>query len=284
MQQSLSEKAMLCTLSISTWQARRYDEGISQQVATQHGTTKKAGRYTKNLLPMDTPSYDAVMNAVSTAREIYHRHTLPWSDEGGWRILPATNYLDFTIEMRRQREVIEEAVSRFVADYPRYKEQAKGLLNSMWKEADYPNEYSIQEKFSFRTRYMPLPSSTDFRVAISNSERAQIQEQIEQDVNASFELAMKEIWMRLYDAVSKLSEQLATQTVFRAASIDSLTDLCDVLSRLNVTGNPEFDEMRCRVEVTLLGVTPQDLNKKTRQRQEVKNQIASIIADMSAFM
>jgi hypothetical protein len=42
---SLSSRAMLCSLSISTWSARKHDPEASEEIAQRHGAQADAGRY-----------------------------------------------------------------------------------------------------------------------------------------------------------------------------------------------------------------------------------------------
>jgi hypothetical protein len=46
---SLSSRAMLCSLSISMWSARKHDPEASQEIAQRHGAQADAGRYHKAL-------------------------------------------------------------------------------------------------------------------------------------------------------------------------------------------------------------------------------------------
>ncbi len=50
-ERSLSSRAMLCSLSISMWSARKYDPEASEEIAQRHGAQPDAGRYHKVLLP-----------------------------------------------------------------------------------------------------------------------------------------------------------------------------------------------------------------------------------------
>jgi hypothetical protein len=45
---------MQCSLSISTWSARKHDPDASQEIAQRHGAQADAGRYHKVLLPKAT--------------------------------------------------------------------------------------------------------------------------------------------------------------------------------------------------------------------------------------
>jgi len=42
---SLSSRAMLCSLSISMWSARKHDHEASEEIAQRHGAQPDAGRY-----------------------------------------------------------------------------------------------------------------------------------------------------------------------------------------------------------------------------------------------
>ncbi|MGB9487099.1 MAG: hypothetical protein WCD04_13435 [Terriglobia bacterium] len=42
---SLSSRAVLCSLSISMWSARKHDPEASEEIAQRHGAQPDAGRY-----------------------------------------------------------------------------------------------------------------------------------------------------------------------------------------------------------------------------------------------
>ena len=47
---SLPSRAMLCSVSISMWSARKHDPEASEEIAVRHGAQADAGRYTKSFL------------------------------------------------------------------------------------------------------------------------------------------------------------------------------------------------------------------------------------------
>jgi len=77
---SLSSRAMLCTLSISTWSARKHDREASEEIATRHGAQADAGRYHKVLLPKE--AFAEINKIVGDARREHYFMTLPWDDNG----------------------------------------------------------------------------------------------------------------------------------------------------------------------------------------------------------
>ena len=94
---SLSSRAMLCSLSISMWSARKHDPDASQEIAQRHGAQADAGRYHKVLLPK--AALAEIQKIVSDARQEHYFMTLPW-DDNGYRVLPAAAYMDHTEKMR----------------------------------------------------------------------------------------------------------------------------------------------------------------------------------------
>ena len=114
---NIASKAMIVNLSISVWPARRFDKKVTNKVAVDNHVNSNVGRYNKALLPVDAPSYKSVISAASAARTEHYKQTLPWSDEGS-RILPATNYLEYTSSIRSLRSTFDTCVQDFLDDYP----------------------------------------------------------------------------------------------------------------------------------------------------------------------
>ena len=50
---ALGERAMLVSLSVSIWSARKHDARISDKVAAEHGADRSMGRYAKHLIPRE---------------------------------------------------------------------------------------------------------------------------------------------------------------------------------------------------------------------------------------
>jgi hypothetical protein len=64
--QDLHTRAMLVSLRISAWSARKYDKKISLEVAANHGASADAGRYNKYLMPADATSYKALEKHIAS--------------------------------------------------------------------------------------------------------------------------------------------------------------------------------------------------------------------------
>src|SRR5262245_3123949 len=104
----VSQNAMLVNDTITTFTASKHDKKITHDVAQAHNTVDVVGRYNKNLLPIDAPSYKKALSECNAARGDHYTHTLPWNDDGA-RILPATNYLEYTQRMTSRFSAIDIA-------------------------------------------------------------------------------------------------------------------------------------------------------------------------------
>jgi hypothetical protein len=278
----LTDKALLVQLNISQWTARKYDRKVTKDILTQHGASMGAGRFNKSLLPMNG-YLDSVHNKATAIRQKYYTNTLPWGIEGT-QMLPSANYLEFMTEFRKEKGEWESLVAEFISNYSRLKEDAKRLLpNGLYNESDYPCDDSIHEKFNIDMAVFPVPSD-DFRVEIGDAELNSIQQDVERRVAEASEIAMADIWQRLYDRVKHMSEKLADpKAIFRDTMVENTRELCALLPRLNFADDPNLEDLRQQVEGSLL-LHPDALRNNPVLRDEKAQEAKDIMNKMSAFM
>ena len=156
-------------------------------------------------------------------------------------------------------------------------------------------EYMVQQNLPIlvwiETKVMPLPDAGDFRVTLGDEEKERIKRQITAAVEASLQVASRELWQRLYEAVSHLAERLQAYKVtgegvehpFRDSVVTNLVKLVDVLPKLNVTGDPELERLANQVRASLL-VDPQELRKSESIRSETAKAATAICDRMAAYM
>ena len=278
----LTDKALLVQLNISQWTARKYDRKVTKDILTQHGASMGAGRFNKSLLPMNG-YLDSVHKKATAIRQKYYTNTLPWGIEGT-QMLPSANYLEFMTEFRKEKGEWESLVAEFISNYSRLKEDAKRLLpNGLYNESDYPCDDSLHEKFNIDMAVFPVPSD-DFRVEIGDAELNNIQQDVERRVAEASEIAMADIWKRLYDRVKHMSEKLADpKAIFRDTMVENTRELCALLPRLNFADDPNLEDLRQQVEGSLL-LHPDALRNNPVLRDEKAQEAKDIMDKMSAFM
>ncbi|KMZ11466.1 hypothetical protein BHUM_05433c [Candidatus Burkholderia humilis] len=126
---SIQSKVMLCSVTISTWIARRYDGKVTEEVENKRHT-KGIGRFNKRLLPEHAPNFAEVVTLAVRIRSYFYDHTLKY-DQLGVHLLPTMVYMDFAEKMRSLKDEFDLAVSVFLNDYLNLKEAAREELNGL---------------------------------------------------------------------------------------------------------------------------------------------------------
>lgn len=278
----LSEQCMIVRLSMSQWTARKFDKTATNEVAATHGNRPDIGRYNKILVERE--EIQKIGKITGAARTWHYANTLPWGDDGA-RILPATHYQVYSAKMREFRAEFETQVSAFVLAYPRLISEARTLLNGLYRPEDYPTTERIQAKYQFSVQIDPLPDAEDFRVSVGSMERATIQQDITARVQSGIAAANRDLWERLHTAISHMSEALSTpDKIFRDSLVGNIAELCELLPRLNITGDAKLEAMAQEAAARLTGANAQTLRDNNNVRSQVAQEAARIAEQMKGIM
>lgn len=279
---TIHDKAMLVTLHISQWTARKYDKRVSSEAATANNAKEDAGRYNKALL--SKAALADINKAVGEARSFHYEQTLPWGDSGS-RILLAENYFDYMRELGKLKARFETAVDAFTPNYQNYMAEARSRLNGMFKSEDYPPADTIASKFAFAVDVTPVPQGTDFRIDLGEGEVNKIQKDIEERMQQAQQVAMKDVWHRLYDVIAKMQTRLSDPDAkFRDSLVGNAIDLISLLPRLNLTNDPELEKFRRMAETDLCKATPDALRENQTVRKNTALKAQEIMGHMAAYM
>lgn len=278
----LNDRALLVSLSISQWTARKLDKKATKEVADINRASTSAGRYNKSLLPLND-QLAHVHQKTGVIRDKFAKNTLPWGIDGT-RILPSANYLQFMQDFRKEKSEWQYLVQTFLDNYEYLVAEAKRWLGDLYDEKDYPSKESITNKFNMDMAILPVPSN-DFRVELSSDELTRIQEELESRMTTVQQEAMNDCWQRLYKHVEHITEKLADpKGIFRDSMIENAVETCDLLTRLNISDDPNLEAMRRAVESKLLGHHPDSLRNDPDLRQDAAEEARKIMDAMSVFM
>jgi len=277
---SLNEKAMLVYLNIGFWTARKYDKKISQEIEAQYNTDD-AGRYNKILIAKEHLAN--IQKTISAARTFHYDNTLPWSDQGG-RLLPSANYFNYVKSIQSFKDDFEREVTNFLKVYPSLKDEAKQRLNGMFDEEDYPDAATLETKFAIKSMILPVPEADDFRVNLTDDEVDSIRTSIREQVQDSTQAGMKDLWQRLFKVVDHMVERLSDpDNKFKNTLIENITDLCDLLPKLNITADPELDEAVQEIKAKLTVNDSQTLRDNDVARSKTAIEAQKILNKMRPY-
>ena len=269
----IQNSAMLVDLNISVWTGRKMDKRVSEQVDASNNTKTRAGNYHKKLLA-GTEALDSLHKVVNAVRQWHYENTLPWADNGT-RLLPMANFFDYKAMLGEYQRQFNEAAEDFYSQYDDLVTAAAFTLGDLFNADDYPSVESIRGKNSFKYVFSPVPDVGDFRVDIPNEYREELQKISDERTAA----AMKDAWDRLHECLTHMSNKLVggEKQVFRDTLVTNATDLCSVLTRLNVTNDPKLEHARRELEKALIGVDAKELRKNEAVRIDVKARVDEIL-------
>jgi hypothetical protein len=112
--------------------------------------------------------------------------------------------------------------------------------------------------------------------------REDLAEQYDKMFNEKLAEAMREPWERLHAVLTHMSDRLTDtdkgdRNIFRDSIVNKPLELCGLLSKLNVTNDPQLEEARRMLEKALSGVDAQDLRDLSSARAELKSSVQEII-------
>jgi hypothetical protein len=274
----IQNSAMLVDLNISVWLGRKTDRKVSAEVDANKNTKTRGGNYHKQLLP-GMEKLERLHSVANEARQWHYEQTLPWSDNGS-RLLTMANFFKYKEGLNTREAEFHTAAEEFYAEYPNMISAAALSLGDLFNRDDYPEVDDIKHKNRFGYTFHPVPSSGDFRVDAPEAAQQELRDQYEKFYTAKLENANRDLWERLHVCLTHISEKLAgaDKQIFRDSLVTNTTDLCEILTRLNVTNDTKLEHARREVEMALVGLTATDLRKDTALRLDTKKRVDEILS------
>lgn len=285
---SLQDKAMLVTLHLSKWGVNRQDEQSATDLAQRKRANKKALRVTKRLLA-DNSAYDAVRKFDANLSTWYRANTVPFDDHDA-SLLPTTEYDRFTTYMRNARTQREALVRGFLSDYDTFvtgdRNDGTGL-GDLWNARDYPDRFTVAERFAMKLDLSPVPDKKHFLVTIGRDELLELQRGVDARIAAAERKVRMDLFRQLAQPILAMAEKLASDRKLTLGTtgpmIENLQAVLDLIPRYNLTGDTDLDAF-CQRAKELSAIAPQTLKSNPLVRESAARRAQSIIDDMADFM
>lgn len=284
----LEEKAVLVTLSVGTWEARKLDKQVTKETQRQRGATEDSCSVWKNLVAKE--AIDKVNQTVTRIRKFNYSVTVVWDDRGTRMFNcdggpDAMSYFDYMAKMADYQREYWDAVEEFLREYPALRRDAEDrrLKGGLFNPKDYPPIDKLRERFKFTLDIDPMPSS-DFRVNLTGDEVNRLEADLEARFSQRMEKSMREVWERLYKPIENMVERLGNPDTkkFFDTLVTNVREIVDLEPTLNITGDARLTAMAqdikdrlCKYDVEVLKEDP-DLRKSTaKQAQEILDAMAT---------
>lgn len=278
----VARAAMLVDLNIAIYSGRKQDRATQAEVTLAKGSgSKKAASVYKNLFA-ECKELDAITKFQARARSEHYRLTLPWNDRGA-RLLPTISLLDYKQVMNRYQAEFQSLVDAFLIKYSTLVAAAAFQLGTLFDRNEYPDAAQVARRFRMDIAFVPLPTSGDFRLDVESEVQRELMEQYDRRLEEQLASATKDSWTRLYEALARLSDRLTVdedgkKKIFHDTIVTGAVELCELLTAMNVTNDPQLESARRQLQEVLLGVTPKELRDEDGTRVLTKQKVDQILS------
>ena len=282
---SISSSAVLASLNISVWPASKLDREVTDQVNSNANASINAGKFMKDLFAGTSLRKD-IEKFAAHCRVKHLRYTLPWADKGE-RLLPTSLFMEYKQFINEANLKFDQLCDNFFIAYPQLLADAPISLGKLYKAEDYPELEDVKRRFGFNYVISPLPEAGDFRLDVGNAELEELKHKYAADYDSRLADAMREPWERLHTVLTAMSVKLTDEPGqddddkpkkrYHETLVTNATDLCALLTKLNVTGDPKLEEARKQLELTMLGADIEAIKESPAIRESMKSKVDAIL-------
>ena len=227
-----------------------------------------------------------INRVMQTASEVYtyHKlHTLPYVDKGP-RLLPNSQYMDYTSEMRQRIQAVDDMLNKYMPDYDNYVQldiKARALGNTGAARADdYPTADEFRSKMGFDLRFTPLPDAKHFLFDISDADMAEFNASMEQVAQGARAEVIKGMLEPLQHLIEKLNKPIGTEgAIFRDTAVENVVEGLRRAKALNVNSDADVDAM---ADTLMQAIDIYNFNKDSLRESPIVREQAAVKLDAIA--
>lgn len=277
---SVANQGVLANITLSVWSGRKLDKKVSEEVDAAKATRTRAGNYNKNLFA-GVDELEEVRRIAGKIRNWHHAQTLPWTDSGE-RLLPMLNFMDYKRQLVVFEKEFNDAKDVFCTKYTSLIAAQAFQLGALFNRTEYPDPSQIANKFSLGYTFSPVPETGDWRVVADAEQRRELEAQYKKAFDERTVALTKDLWERLHTCLTHMHERLedapsGERKIFRDSLLGNAVELCDMLTKLNITNDPALERARKALEGTVCNLDIKDLRESDGARLEVRTKVNEIL-------
>jgi hypothetical protein len=283
---NLDEKAVLVQVKRRMYSPYKLD----REESSAYG----AGNVNKHLFEGRNNRVKEAISAYSAVYTFVKDNTVPWTT--GVELLNIEHYMEFTSGLRQLIDAANAAVDDLYnhwdhevnADLKRLADiaYAKGKPN-LANPSDYPSADEMRARFGIEVRYMPVPTTGDFRVGISEEDKATLQQQLDDATTNATKHVLVQMLEPMQRAVDKLKDKIGDDgSIFRDSLIDNLVDVSNRMAKVNISDDPVvYDRIKDLQSLIHTYANNKDMLRSSQTvREKAVSQIDSLMSKMSGLV
>jgi hypothetical protein len=278
---TLSSKAMLVKLTVRRANLTRRD--ITAELLIQNQMDDTSLVVNRKLFRDKLNPINRIMQTASEVYTYHKAHTLAYIDKGP-RLLPNTQYMEYTAQMRQRIQAVDDMLDKYMPDYDNYVQldiKARALGNTgAAKVDDYPTAEEFRSKMGFDLRFTPLPDAKHFLFDISDDDMAEFNASMQQVAQGARVEVIKGMLEPLQHLVEKLNKPIGTEgAIFRDTAVENVVDGLKRAKALNVNSDPDVDAM---ADTLMQAIDIYNFNKDSLRESPVVREQAAVKLDAIA--
>lgn len=287
----IQKSAVICRLNIRMCGFEKTDKGVSSEVADNKSASDDAGRYVKRLFA-GNPILKEITTVRGKARNVNKAQTLRYLD--GQDLLPVGNFDHHSELMTDYKDLFDALCEDFFAEYETHRDAQQVRLGEMFDANEYPPVSVLRGKFQFNISYEPLSDGNTFDKMFGNAEmeqqmiadaEAQMQSRIDEAMHQLYGRLLKTVdcfntAMRNYQPKTANSKAMGT---FKDSIVGNMIDICEVLPRLNLTGDADLANYCEMVKSKLTNYDAADLREDESLRKTAADEAQAILDQMAGY-
>jgi hypothetical protein len=288
----LKNKALTVRLFRKKVSRNKLDKQLSADLCTAKGVADDVSlRVNKSIFTK--ASTDPFMKILSEAGKFYYKTTTPWDDKG-FRLLSVEIFKDFVKKFKSYTREFRAAVETFLDGIESDITVMKETLGDAFNRADYDHLFlsngqldrdKLRESFMLELEYGTVADADDIRANLTEDDREIIAEHITKKNNEKFAATQKHIITTLHEHIMKIHERLCeSENIFRDTLIGNLEDLCDLIPKMNIAGDPALNQLAAEAKKKLCHFDAATLREVPSIREDVADEAEKILDNMKGLI
>jgi hypothetical protein len=255
---TLSSKAMLVKLTTRRANLTKRDMMAEEYLQAELGDT--AFIVNKKLFRDPTNPINQIMSKASEVYTYHKKHTLAYIDKGP-RLLPNSQYFDYTTNMRNIIQEVDNMMAIHMPNYDKYVQldvQSRIAFDAGRPKParyvapnvdDYPTADEFIRGMGHDIRFSPLPEAKHFLFDISDADMEAFNQTMEEVQKSARSEVIKKMMQPLGHLIDKLNKPIGTEgAIFRESAIENIIDGVNMARKLNMEDDTEINQMADTIE------------------------------------
>jgi len=285
----LRSMAMTVQVESTCYSGRKLGKKETQSLIDSIGCADDAVRVNKFIIPKDI--IDGPIKARLEAYQLRDRLSVPWT-ANGVGLVRADQIEIFQTKMgeleRKFWKDVDYMIERYEIFFDALYQNGSERMGSSFDESDYPTPSELRAKYRFKIHYGNLADSKDWRVNLPKEKLQELAVAASEREKDLIHQGIRAAWERLYKVVSHMAERINfgpddDKKIFRDTLTGNIAELCEILPLLNITGDPDLEQVGKEIYDKLATADPAMLREDHVYRKKAKDEADEILEKMKGL-